>query len=92
MLALIYKGDKIINLEQRPMPTIQNPKDAVVKVELSSICSSDLHIKNGAVPRAKSDIVLGHEFVGEIVDVGNSIKNLKIGDRVVANCITFCGE
>lgn len=92
MLALIYKGDKTINLEQIPMPTIQNPKDAVVKVELSSICSSDLHIKNGAVTRAKSDIVLGHEFVGEIVDVGNSIKNLKIGDRVVANCITFCGE
>jgi len=90
MRALVYK-DGSIALKEREYPKLRSPKDAIVKVTYSSICTSDLHIKNGFVPRAKNDIVLGHEFVGEVVEVGSEVK-LKIGDRVSANCITFCGE
>ena len=91
MKALVWNKDKI-ELTERPYPKILNPEDAIVKVELSSICTSDLHIIKGFVPKAKEGIVLGHEFVGEIVELGSGITNLKIGDRVSANCETFCGE
>lgn len=90
MKALVYK-DGSIALKEREYPKLCSPKDAIVKVAYSSICTSDLHIKNGFVPRAQNDIVLGHEFVGEIVEVGADVK-LQVGDRVSANCITFCGE
>ncbi len=91
MKALVWNKDKI-ELTERPYPKILNLGDAIVKVELSSICTSDLHIIKGFVPKAKEGIVLGHEFVGEIVELGSGITNLKIGDRVSANCETFCGE
>lgn len=74
------------------MPEIKHPQDAIVKVTMSSICTSDLHIIKGFVPRANEDIVLGHEFVGEVVEVGEGVKRLHAGDRVGANCETFCGE
>ena len=74
------------------MPEIIDSKDAIVKVTLSSICTSDLHIIKGFVPRAKDDIVLGHEFVGEVVAIGDEVKKVCVGDRVSANCETFCGE
>lgn len=90
MKALIYKNG--INLGERKMPEITDSKDAIVKVTLSSICTSDLHIIKGFVPRAKKDIVLGHEFVGEVIAVGEDVKTLSVGDRVSANCETFCGE
>ena len=64
MLATVYGGINDIHLERRPLPAIQKPTDAVVRVRLSSICTSDLHIRNGAVPRARPGIILGHEFVG----------------------------
>lgn len=92
MKALIYKKNSGIELGERSFPQIINPKDAIVKVTLSSICTSDLHIMKGFVPRANDNIVLGHEFVGEVVSVGNDVKNLTPGDRVSANCETFCGE
>lgn len=90
MKALIYKNG--INLGERKMPKIIDSKDAIVKVTLSSICTSDLHIIKGFVPRAKDDIVLGHEFVGEVVAIGDEVKKVCVGDRVSANCETFCGE
>ncbi|MBW5397011.1 alcohol dehydrogenase [Brachyspira pilosicoli] len=92
MKALVYIGDKKIELKEIENPKIIDSKDAIVKVQLSSICTSDFHIINGQVPRANKNIVLGHEFVGEVVKVGNEVKKLNIGDRVSANCITFCGE
>lgn len=94
MKALVYNKDleEKIKLVEKEKPTIQNPRDAIVKVTLSTICTSDLHIMHGLVPRANNKITLGHEFVGEIVELGNDIKNLSIGDRVSANCETFCGE
>lgn len=90
MKALIYKNG--INLGEKKMPEIIDSKDAIVKVTLSSICTSDLHIIKGFVPRAKEDIVLGHEFVGEVVAIGDEVKKVCVGDRVSANCETFCGE
>lgn len=92
MKALIWKDLHKIELVEKPQPSIQHPHDAIVKVTLSSICTSDLHIINGAVPNAKIGTTLGHEFVGEIVELGESVKNLSLGDRVSANCETFCGE
>ncbi len=91
MKALIYNKNKI-HLGERQMPEIKHPQDAIVKVTMSSICTSDLHIIKGFVPRANEDIVLGHEFVGEVVEVGEGVKRLHAGDRVGANCETFCGE
>ncbi len=91
MKALIYNKNKI-HLGEKEMPEIKHPQDAIVKVTMSSICTSDLHIIKGFVPRANEDIVLGHEFVGEVVEVGEGVKRLHAGDRVSANCETFCGE
>ena len=92
MKALICHKNGSIELIEKEMPKPQNDRDAIVKVTLSSICTSDLHIMRGAVPRAVPETVLGHEFVGEVVEVGSAVKNLKKGDRVAANCETFCGE
>lgn len=92
MKALVYKQKGIIELCEKPLPEIRNENDAIVKVTLSTICTSDLHIMHGAVPLAKEGVTLGHEFVGVVTAVGENVKNLKAGDRVSANCITFCGE
>ena len=92
MKALVYQGPGELRLEERPMPTLQGPRDAIVRVTRSTICTSDLHIRNGAVPRAVPGVVLGHEFVGEVVETGSGITGLKPGDRVAANCESFCGE
>ena len=74
------------------MPRIVDPMDAVVRVTLSTICTSDLHIIHGAVPRATPDTVLGHEFVGVVEQVGPGVHALSLGDRVAVSCETFCGE
>ena len=92
MKALIWNQNGTIELTEKEYPKILDKRDAIVKVTLSSICTSDLHIIKGFVPRAIPGIVLGHEFVGEVVEVGSGIENLKPGDRVAANCETFCGE
>jgi alcohol dehydrogenase len=92
MKALVSHGDGSISLEDRTVPVLLEDTDAIVRVTLSTICMSDLHIMRGAVPRAVPETVLGHEFVGEIVSVGSSVQNFRPGDRVAANCITFCGD
>lgn len=91
MKALVYDNGKI-ELKERPKPVIQNPKDAIIKVTLSSICTSDIHIIEGKVPKARNNIILGHEFVGAVDEVGDEVKNFSKGDRVSVNCETFCGE
>ena len=91
MKALICKNGKI-EMVKKPLPVIQRHTDAVIKVTLSSICTSDLHIIHGCVPAAKDGVILGHEFVGEVVEAGSAVKNFKKGDRVSVNCETFCGE
>lgn len=90
MKALICKNGKI-EIVEKPVPVIEKNTDAIIKVTLSSICTSDLHIIHGFVPPAKNDVVLGHEFAGEVVETGNGVKDFKKGDRVSVNCETFCG-
>ncbi|EGB90565.1 alcohol dehydrogenase [Clostridium sp. D5] len=92
MKAVVYKGNGTICLEERPFPEIQKDTDAIVKVTVTTICSSDIHIKHGAVPRAKENIILGHEFVGEVIRIGRAVKSIRPGDRVAVNVETFCGK
>lgn len=92
MKGFVWHDNKTASLDKRPVPQIKDKRDAIVKVTMSSICTSDLHIIRGFVPKAVPETILGHEFVGEVVDVGSDIKNLKKGDRVSANCETFCGQ
>lgn len=92
MWAAVYHGLHDLRLERRPVPELQDPRDAIVRVTRSAICTSDLHILAGAVPRAVPGTILGHEFVGQVVKVGAAIHTLKPGDRVAANCETFCGD
>lgn len=91
MKAVVFHGINDIRMEERPVPVIRDPKDVIVRVVRSTICTSDLHIRNGAVPRAAPGIILGHEFAGEVVETGSEVTKLKAGMRVAANCETFCG-
>lgn len=92
MKALTYIDHGRFALTEKPIPTIQDPRDAIVKVTLASICSSDLHIKHGSVPKAKVGITVGHEMVGIVEKVGENVKNVAPDDRVTVNVETFCGE
>jgi len=92
MKAVIYEQKGTVRLVDKPMPKIQEPRDVIVKVMRASICSSDLHIRNGGVARAKEGVVVGHEFAGEIVEVGSGVKKFSVGDRVAVNVESFCGE
>ena len=92
MIAYAYKEHGKFELTDKPKPEIIGSRDAVVRVTLSSICSSDLHIKHGSVPRAVPGITVGHEMVGVVESVGADVKNVKVGDRVTVNVETFCGE
>lgn len=92
MRAVVYQEKGKVALEERPVPQLIKPTDAIVKVTLAAICSSDLHIKHGAVPRARPGTILGHEIVGIVQETGSEVHCLKKGDRVTVNCETFCGE
>ena len=92
MKAVVYRGKGNVVLEERPVPVIKEDTDVIVKVTCTTICSSDIHIKHGTVPRAKENTILGHEFTGEIVEAGSAVKKFKVGDRVSVNVETFCGE
>ncbi len=92
MLAYTYKSDGNFELTQKPKPQIIDPQDAIIRVTMSSICTSDLHIKHGSVPKAVQGITVGHEMVGIVEEIGADVKNVKVGDRVTVNVETFCGE
>ena len=92
MLAYTYVSHGHFALQDKPKPTLQNDRDAIVRVTLASICSSDLHIKHGSVPRAVPGITVGHEMVGIVEEVGAAVTTVKPGDRVTVNVETFCGE
>lgn len=92
MKAVVYRGNGRIALEERPRPEIIDEKDAIIQVTLTTICSSDIHIRHGAVPRAVPGVILGHEFVGRVVETGSAVKKVKPGERVAVNVETFCGE
>ena len=92
MKALTYIGNGLFEVVEKAKPVIQAPTDAVVRVTLSSICTSDLHIKHGSVPRAVPGVTVGHEMVGVVESVGEAVTKVKSGDRVAVNVETFCGE
>ena len=92
MLTYTYVSKGKFALMEKPKPVLQHERDAIVKVTLASICSSDLHIKHGSVPRAVPGITVGHEMVGIVEEVGSAVTNVKPGDRVTVNVETFCGE
>jgi threonine dehydrogenase-like Zn-dependent dehydrogenase len=92
MKALTWHGKHDIRCESVPDPKIEDAGDAIIKVTACAICGSDLHIFDGMIPEIKSGDVLGHETMGEVVEVGAGVKNLRPGDRVVVPFTIFCGE
>jgi threonine dehydrogenase-like Zn-dependent dehydrogenase len=92
MKALTWHGKHDIRCETVPDPKIQDNRDAIIKVTACAICGSDLHIYDGMIPQMKSGDVLGHETMGEVVEVGSNVRNLRPGDRVVVPFTISCGE
>ena len=92
MLAYTYVSPGRFELMEKPRPSLQDSRDAIVRVTLASICSSDLHIRRGSVPRAVPGITVGHEMVGVVEETGSRVTRVKPGDRVTVNEETFCGE
>lgn len=92
MKALTYTAPGTFELTEKPTPRIVEETDAIVRVTLASICSSDLHILHGSVPQAVPGITVGHEMVGIVEATGKDVTNVKPGDRVAVNVETFCGE
>jgi threonine dehydrogenase-like Zn-dependent dehydrogenase len=92
MKANCWYGTKTLRVEEVPDPQILNARDAIVRVTSSAICGSDLHLYNGFVPTMKRGDVLGHEFMGEVVEIGKNVKNLAVGDRVVVPFPIACGH
>ncbi|MFC3199698.1 zinc-dependent alcohol dehydrogenase [Parapedobacter deserti] len=92
MKALCWNGVRDLNVERVDDPRILNPRDAIVKVTMSSACGSDLHLINGFIPSMQAGDILGHEFVGEVVEIGKEVHQLAVGDRVVVVSIIGCGE
>ena len=92
MLAYTYIEHGRFGLLDKPKPELKDSRDAIVRMTLGSICTSDLHIKHGSVPRAVPGITVGHEMVGVVEQVGSRVTSVKPGDRVTVNVETFCGE
>ena len=92
MLAYSYIEHGKFELIEKPKPGLKDPRDAIVRVTLGSICTSDLHIKHGSVPRALPGTTVGHEMVGIVEQVGADVTSIRPGDRVTVNVETFCGE
>jgi threonine dehydrogenase-like Zn-dependent dehydrogenase len=91
MRALCWRGVCDVGIESVPDPTILNPRDAIVKVTATAICGSDLHLYDGYIPTMYRGDILGHEFMGEVVEVGGGVDNLAVGDRVVVPFPIACG-
>jgi threonine dehydrogenase-like Zn-dependent dehydrogenase len=92
MKAVVYHGRYNVRVEDVPDPRIEEPRDAIVKVSSTAICGSDLHLYDGYIPEMHKGDILGHEFMGEVVEVGTGNKKLKVGDRVVVPFTICCGE
>jgi threonine dehydrogenase-like Zn-dependent dehydrogenase len=92
MRAVCWRGKHEVAVEEVPDPHVINPRDAVVRVTLTAICGSDLHLYDGLIPTMRHGDILGHEFMGEVVEVGPEVKNLGVGDRVVVPFTICCGN
>src|ERR671910_848389 len=91
MLAMSYRGPQRVRIDQKPMPEIQHPQDAIVRVTRSCICGSDLHLYNGSVPDTRVGMTFGHEFTGVVEQLGEDVQKLKIGDHVLVPFNIACG-
>ncbi|KKZ58448.1 hypothetical protein EMCG_00939 [[Emmonsia] crescens] len=91
MRAVVFKGPYKIAVEERPVPKIQSPTDIIVKVKYTALCGSELHVFRGHQPSG-TDFIMGHEFMGEIVEVGSSVKIVKVGDKIVSPFTSSCSE
>lgn len=92
MRALCYHGKQDIRCDSVPDPQIEDPRDAIIRVTSCAICGSDLHLYDGFMPGMQSGDIMGHEFMGEVVEVGRDVRKLKVGDRVVVPFTIICGE
>ncbi len=92
MKAYTYTAPGVFALLDKPKPVLLHERDAIVRVTLASICTSDLHIKHGSVPRAVPGVTVGHEMVGVVEQTGSAVTSVRPGDRVTVNVETFCGE
>ena len=92
MRALCWHGKGDVRVDTVPDPKIQHPRDAVIKITACAICGSDLHLLNGNQPTVESGDILGHENMGEVIELGSEVKNLRIGDRVVVPFTISCGQ
>ncbi len=92
MKALCWYGKNDVRVETVPDPQILNPRDAIVKITATAICGSDLHLYDGYIPTMEEGDILGHEFMGEVVELGSDVQNLKVGDRVVVPFPIACGN
>jgi threonine dehydrogenase-like Zn-dependent dehydrogenase len=92
MKALVWHATNDVRVERVPDPTILNPRDAIIKVTTTAICGSDLHLLNGYIPTMQAGDILGHEFMGEVVEVGKENTRLQVGDRVVVPFTIACGR
>jgi threonine dehydrogenase-like Zn-dependent dehydrogenase len=92
MKANCWYGKKKLSVEDVPDPTILNDQDAIIEITLTAICGSDLHLYNGFIPSMTAGDILGHEFMGKVVEVGRAVRNLKVGDRVVVPFPIACGQ
>src|SRR5919112_4799170 len=92
MKATVWKGIQKMEVQEVPDPKILNQSDCIVKISSTAICGSDLHLYNGFLPMMEPGDIMGHEFMGEIVEVGKNVKNKKVGDRVVVPFPIACGH
>jgi threonine dehydrogenase-like Zn-dependent dehydrogenase len=92
MKALVWMGKKNIEVQRVDDPKILNPRDCIVKITATAICGSDIHLYNGFIPTLEKGDILGHEFMGEVVEVGAKVKKLRVGDRVVVPFTISCGQ
>ena len=92
MKAVCWQGAYDVRVETVPDPKILNPRDAIIQITSTAICGSDLHIYDGYIPTMQPGDIIGHEFMGEVVEVGSGVSNLKIGDRVVVPSTIGCGH
>lgn len=89
---MVYQGPYRIGVEEKPMPRIEHPGDAIVRVTLAAICGSDLHLYHGMMPDTRVGSTFGHEFIGVVHEVGSDVRNLKVGDRVMVPFNVYCGS
>src|ERR1700744_3299769 len=92
MRANVWSGRNTVQVENVPDPKILNDRDAIVKITSTAICGSDLHLYDGYIPTMKKGDILGHETMGEVVEIGPDVKKIKVGDRIVIPFDIACGS